>query len=282
MIHQGRGGLAADGFTNCRRHGFRLLRGIGAADLTPVYGIIPVYPDLEEIGPSMRSRTAVKPREAETHRLIAGDPALDFANTLNGHARRNGHEYLRDFTDLALWCKHAGILTPSETRGALSHAARHPSVAGDLYRRALGLREAIFRVYHAIAVGAQPPEADIQFLSKAWREAQGQARITQSGAGFALGWDEAAILERIPRRLSSAAVATLVSEKTSRIKACDGEGCDWLFVDSSRNHLRRWCSMDECGNRAKMRRRQRKQRAQRNRTRTGGPRGPTRVQVTHM
>ncbi len=30
--------------------------------------------------------------------------------------------------------------------------------------------------------------------------------------------------------------------------------CDWLFVDTSRNHSRRFCSMQECGNRAKQRR----------------------------
>jgi predicted RNA-binding Zn ribbon-like protein len=39
------------------------------------------------------------------------------------------------------------------------------------------------------------------------------------------------------------------------VKQCAGEGCGWLFLDTSRNHLRRWCTMDECGNRAKMRRR---------------------------
>jgi predicted RNA-binding Zn ribbon-like protein len=30
--------------------------------------------------------------------------------------------------------------------------------------------------------------------------------------------------------------------------------CTWLFVDESRNRTRRWCSMKDCGNRAKARR----------------------------
>src|SRR5438132_13416280 len=30
--------------------------------------------------------------------------------------------------------------------------------------------------------------------------------------------------------------------------------CAWLFLDTSRNHSRRFCSMKECGNRAKQRR----------------------------
>lgn len=225
------------------------------AAATPVYGIIPVYGTTTWAGEPMSASTAGVIREAEIHRLIAGDRALDFANTLNGHRRRNGHEYLHDFIDLAIWCRHAGILSPHETRNALKQAAQRPTQARQVYRRALVLRETIFRVYYAIASGVKPSWPDLRTLSDAWREAQGHAEIAASPTGFALGWDEEALLEQIPRRLVSAAVNTLISERASRIKACAGDGCDWLFVDSSRNHLRRWCSMDECGNRAKMRRR---------------------------
>lgn len=36
-----------------------------------------------------------------------------------------------------------------------------------------------------------------------------------------------------------------------RLKACRGEDCRWVFVDSSRNTSRRWCDMAGCGNRSK-------------------------------
>ena len=36
-----------------------------------------------------------------------------------------------------------------------------------------------------------------------------------------------------------------------RVKACPGDDCGWLFLD--RSGRRRWCSMDSCGNRAKVR-----------------------------
>ncbi len=195
-------------------------------------------------------------REAETHRLIAGDPALDFANTLNGHGRPGGHEYLHDFRDLALWCRHAGVLSPRETRRVLGHAAAHPGEAQDLYRRSLALRESLFRLFRSLAVSGAPQPGDMNPLNAAWRESQRHAKVTRSPGGFALAWDDSPLLERIPRAISSAAVQTLMSGKAAHIKACAGEGCDWLFIDSSRNHLRRWCSMEECGNRAKMRRRQ--------------------------
>jgi predicted RNA-binding Zn ribbon-like protein len=37
----------------------------------------------------------------------------------------------------------------------------------------------------------------------------------------------------------------------SRLKACPGPHCGWLFYDGSRNRSRHWCSMQLCGNRVK-------------------------------
>jgi predicted RNA-binding Zn ribbon-like protein len=39
----------------------------------------------------------------------------------------------------------------------------------------------------------------------------------------------------------------------SRMKACRADDCRWAFYDRSRNRSRAWCSMSECGNRAKAR-----------------------------
>jgi predicted RNA-binding Zn ribbon-like protein len=79
-----------------------------------------------------------------------------------------------------------------------------------------------------------------------------------AGDGFQVQWDDHPGLERITRVLAASAISLLTSAEGKRIRACAGDRCDWLFVDGSRNHMRRWCSMDECGNRAKMKRRQRR------------------------
>jgi predicted RNA-binding Zn ribbon-like protein len=48
------------------------------------------------------------------------------------------------------------------------------------------------------------------------------------------------------------ALARLVcTENFSNVKACEGANCTLLFVDRTRGHARRWCSMAICGNRAK-------------------------------
>ena len=196
------------------------------------------------------------PREAEVHRLIGGDLSLDFANTLNGHTRSHGHEYLHDYRDLILWSRHAGLLTSHEARLLLDEAAAHPSGARRIFRNALRLREVIFRIFSRLASGGEPDTTDLDRLNTAWQQGQRHASLVHSSRGFSLGWDDQPFLDRLLRTLSASAIHLLTSQALPQVRQCAGEHCDWLFIDASRNHLRRWCSMEECGNRAKMRRRQ--------------------------
>lgn len=46
----------------------------------------------------------------------------------------------------------------------------------------------------------------------------------------------------------------------ARLKICPADDCRWSFYDSSRNRTGTWCSMAVCGNRAKVRSYQRRQR----------------------
>jgi len=48
------------------------------------------------------------------------------------------------------------------------------------------------------------------------------------------------------------AMAQLVcDEDFEHVKTCEGPRCTLLFLDRTRGHARRWCSMSVCGNRAK-------------------------------
>jgi len=52
------------------------------------------------------------------------------------------------------------------------------------------------------------------------------------------------------RRISEFALLVediLVSVDLSRVKRCEGEGCEALFIDESKNKSRRWCDMAQCG-----------------------------------
>ena len=52
------------------------------------------------------------------------------------------------------------------------------------------------------------------------------------------------------RRISEFALQVediLVTVDLSRVKKCEGEECEALFIDESKNKSRRWCDMAHCG-----------------------------------
>jgi len=54
--------------------------------------------------------------------------------------------------------------------------------------------------------------------------------------------------------IARSAADLLTEGPLGAIRRCEGKGCGWLFLDTSRNRTRRWCDMRICGNRAKARR----------------------------
>jgi predicted RNA-binding Zn ribbon-like protein len=61
---------------------------------------------------------------------------------------------------------------------------------------------------------------------------------------------------RVGQALSSIAreaVDVFGPDGADRIRACAANDCDLIFYDESRSNNRRWCSMQRCGNRAKVR-----------------------------
>ncbi len=192
--------------------------------------------------------------EAEKHHLVGKALCLDFANTLYGHGKAPIHEYLFDYRDLVVWSHKAGILEVRAAERLIRIAGRRPSEALSVFHRAIALRELIFRIFSAIAHDASPKPTDLAALNTARSEALRHSHIDRTTKGFAIDWDEKAALDRMLWRIAVSAGELLVSENRRRVRECAGHTCDWLFVDTSRNHLRRWCSMRECGNREKSRR----------------------------
>ncbi|MEW5720134.1 MAG: ABATE domain-containing protein, partial [Chloroflexota bacterium] len=201
-----------------------------------------------------KDRTVEPLRDAELHHLIGGAVCLDFANTLYGHGRTPIHEYLFDYRDLVLWSRHAGILPASDAESLRRKAARQPNEALAMFHRAIALRETIFRVFSAIAQGNSPKPADLETINAARSEANLHSHIERAHDRFVIEWNDKTALERVLWGIALSAAELLTSEKVRAVRQCGGDTCDWLFVDTSRNHLRRWCSMSKCGNRAKVRR----------------------------
>jgi len=191
-------------------------------------------------------------RDAEIHHLFGGALCLDFANTLYGHSE-SIHEYLFDYRDLVLWSHHAEVLSPQEAETLLSKGEQAPAESEAVFRQALQIREKIYRIFASLARDESPQEDDLNRLHRVWLAHQSHSSLEGSESGFTLAWEEGDALDAMLWRITRSAMELLTSDDLERVKQCGR--CDWLFVDSSRNQSRRWCSMDACGNQVKMARR---------------------------
>jgi predicted RNA-binding Zn ribbon-like protein len=215
---------------------------------------------------------------AGTLRLLGGRLSLDFANTADWHASDHPVEFLKSYSDLVAWSQHVGLLTDHQAQRLLKEAARHPGDATAVLERATALRESIYRIFSAISHGRPPPAADFATFNAELSRALAQSRIVstlrqaQDTAVGGFAWDWAGAEEALDQMLWPVvhdAAGLLTSEELDRVGQCDDDRCGWLFLDTSRNRSRRWCSMENCGNRAKARRYYERKRADRRRETSG-------------
>ena len=109
------------------------------------------------------------------------------------------------------------------------------------------------RLLTAEAKGIGAAEFDLGVLNRVLSQAGKSRGILPTVRGYGWGFlDESAGLARALWPVAFSAARLLEGADLERLKGC--EGCGRLFLDGSRNHSRRWCDMEGCGNRAKQRR----------------------------
>lgn len=192
--------------------------------------------------------------------LYGGVACLDFANTMDGRAMPEPEEHLHTHPDLVRWSGYAGLLDEAATRKLVGRA---PSAAEQALQAALTLREAIFRVFAAAGRGRPAAAGDLAVMQSGYASAMAAADLAPTAAGF--GWQ---FHGEDPNRawwpVAVSAVALLTTGPLERVKVCAADaGCMGLFLDTSKNRSRRWCSMESCGIEAKVQRQATRRRAAR-------------------
>lgn len=203
-----------------------------------------------------------------TERLHLGEGwlCLEFANTVEWRGRDRPEDRLNDFTNLVAWARKVGLLTEAEARELDGEAARRPEEAYRAHGGAVELREAIYRIFSAVASQDAPPAEDLECLNAVLSQALAHLQVARAAGGFAWEWSGGNALDRLLWPIARSAAELLTSEELERVGVCADDRCGWLFFDTSKNHSRRWCSMDSCGNRAKVRRYYKRRRASRERS----------------
>jgi predicted RNA-binding Zn ribbon-like protein len=181
-----------------------------------------------------------------------GHPAIDFVNTLGGTRTQPDDEFLHSYSDLVSWCELAGLLDGAAADGLRAAAATDPAAAQTALQAALGLRTHLDRVLRVSAGGHNAPAADLAAVARAYVGALRQASLAQDGGGYGWIWPDPPDLRRPQWTIAVQAVELLQSGQLAALGTC--AHCRWLFLDRSKNHSRRWCSMNACGAADKMRR----------------------------
>jgi predicted RNA-binding Zn ribbon-like protein len=197
-----------------------------------------------------------EPTNAATVGLLGGELCLDFVNTVEPRLGDRRSDYLANYADLVRWATHADALTEDEAERLLKETERQPDQAQAAHRRAVSLRETVYWIFEAIARGGGPEHTGLEALATVYAGAVAHSRIVAGADGFSWDWRDPDHLDRITWAVARSAAELLTSKDLKRVKECPHEegGCGWLFYDASKNKSRRWCTMADCGSRAKMRR----------------------------
>ena len=179
---------------------------------------------------------------------------LDFTDTVNWRTSEHASDGIADYESLLEWSRRKGLLgeaTAGRLRGLVNGNA---AVRKEVMTSARRLREAIYRVFSASAHMRKADPEDMEVLNSYLEKGFSKMMVQNTGGGYKWAWrdDESADMMLYPIALSAADLLT--SEDLPRVKECANEeqGCGSLFLDCSKNQTRRWCSMDPCGNRMKV------------------------------
>jgi predicted RNA-binding Zn ribbon-like protein len=190
--------------------------------------------------------------------LSGGHLALDFVNTVGGMRPHRAREYLSGYGDLVAFAVQTGAMSSEQAARVAEEAGRRPAEAQVALDEARAIREALHRVFMARVQQERPAAADLALLNAALGRALSHRRLSSGEGCCALGWDGMVALDAPWWPVVAAAADLLASaDELSRVRVCgmsEAGECGWLFLDRTKARTRRWCSMQDCGNRAKARR----------------------------
>ena len=165
--------------------------------------------------------------------MVNSDLVIDFVNTA-------GFEPVRE-----------DVPTPAALVAWLSRHGLHPGARATKaeWEEACAVREALRDLLSAhneldtdLAGAAAVLDAAAQRAGLEIRFADGAARAEPSAAG---------VRGAVGRILAEVSVG-MADGTWERMKVCRADDCAFAFLDTAKNRSRAWCSMQSCGNRAKV------------------------------
>ena len=192
----------------------------------------------------------VKNKEIDSIHFDGGTLCLDFVNTVHDRKRKPLPDYLLNIFDLVAWAGKAGLLDRKHEKLLEKAVSAHPKEGTRFFNEAITFRELLYQMFYTISKGSPVTTADLVRYNDVAKKQFSDSIIMVSSGAYAKSWDlPPDSLRWITAPILQDANDLLLSGKLSRVKECPN--CGWLFLDTTKNGKRRWCSMKVCGSNVK-------------------------------
>ena len=191
---------------------------------------------------------------ADEFQLVAGHLALDFANTLDYRYDPDRLiDLLPSYERFLGFCGQSGIIRAAQMRKLLDGLGEVDSRR--ILKEVIELREVLYSLILSAVRGRSPHESDLRALNRFLSEVRAMDEVVWHKRSFVRSLRDVTERPDGPLRLVvDAAVVLITSSDIYNVRECSENTCRWFFLDRSRNHSRRWCDMQLCGNRSKAKR----------------------------
>ena len=181
--------------------------------------------------------------------------ALDFLNT-TATPRRARVELLADGKDLVDWLEQARSIEAAAAAriresgsGALDEVARQAREFREWLRGFVTAR--LGKSLRATAAAVAPLN-ELLARDNSFQRVEVAGRDAEDGRRLLLRrvhpWENPG---ELLHPIAGAAADLICNQDFRLIRSCEGSACTLVFLDRTKAHARRWCSMAVCGNRAK-------------------------------
>lgn len=183
-------------------------------------------------------------------RLDGGVLCLDFVNTIPDRYDGTNRDLLGDFHDLIYWAKKAKAIDEAGYKSFQKAMTKSKLHSTEFLSETKKLRDLIYSIFHPISHQQKVKPRDLAEFNKISSRYFPLLEVVMGTNGYSEQWNiESNHFQLITAPIVKSARELLLSDKLLKVKECSN--CGWLFLDTTKNGKRRWCSMEDCGSKMK-------------------------------
>jgi predicted RNA-binding Zn ribbon-like protein len=177
---------------------------------------------------------------------------IHFINTVSKHDGQGRKEVFSSFQNFLTWGVTADLVSQADAARWQKWARTNKGEANQVLAQVIAFREYLFNLFTKSADWQRVNPAKLSPLNKMIGSPSIQRTLRAKGNNVSEYWSCGDDSLTMLRKIALSASDVLLSGSWKKIIECDRDECDWLAIDTSKNHSRRYCSAVGCGNLARV------------------------------